>query len=335
MSGDRPPVDALPGKLRSRPAGGGLGAVRSLGAVGRAALASAAAGGHEAQHRAYLQLLQERNQSYRQLQDEDQQRHTDRLRREQGFSVCFSGANARRTPGRQRDPSSGARFSSAGIADAGVSNSGAWRKWEERTVEIRGYDGEVYAVRPTGERLDVAVPQDVVPEEVDEALRATLRTTQQDLRSICQQLADLSLLDDSPRMQGIDANADGSGQESAFGATGNVPALESAVAGSAVGDPACTVEEVLRGPLRFVGLDEDIPAHSAPAVMSPSAAQLAARIARLPQGWRSALIKMLEEAEAEVGCEAVKGGLALRGGDSPTALSGRAAGADTVEATSE
>ncbi|CAK9093204.1 Uncharacterized protein SCF082_LOCUS43848 [Durusdinium trenchii] len=98
---------------------------------------------HEVQHRAYLQKLQERNQAHRQQRENDG-KVQDQLRREQGFSVCFSGANASKggLPSKSRQ-TRGSR----------LRGNSPWRRWEEATVEIKGLGGEVYAIRPSGERV--------------------------------------------------------------------------------------------------------------------------------------------------------------------------------------
>lgn len=249
--------------------------------------------GYEAKHRAYLQVLQARNQSYRDQQRSVRAQHADRERRETGFSLCFSGANAQKTPcgpppvpeigGKRRCRSSsglhweGDRAKNGqGTASGYSSQARGWRQWEERTVQIRGHDGAIFAIKPTGERSTVANPQsgcettllgtascseaaggesagsqtlsgsptrqqprssagssggsaasqvpekletegedgdfqvechsepgsdsgdvESVPEEVDDALRATMSATQQELRDLRQHLLDAGLADDA------------------------------------------------------------------------------------------------------------------------------------------
>eukprot|EP00913_Durusdinium_trenchii_P013568 g12738.t1 len=84
-----------------------------------------------------------RNQAHRQQRENDG-KVQDQLRREQGFSVCFSGANASKggLPSKSRQ-TRGSR----------LRGNSPWRRWEEATVEIKGLGGEVYAIRPSGERV--------------------------------------------------------------------------------------------------------------------------------------------------------------------------------------
>lgn len=123
---------------------------------------SSSATGYQAQNRVYLQKLQDRIQLSRQQREATNPQHSDLGKREQGFSVCFSGANAPLSRKVVAPPSATqlprSRLSTdrppaeahGGRASAGGS---VGRRWDERTVEIRGSDGEVYAVRPTGERV--------------------------------------------------------------------------------------------------------------------------------------------------------------------------------------
>ncbi|CAE8666428.1 unnamed protein product, partial [Polarella glacialis] len=141
--------------------------------------------------------------------------------------------------------SSGGRLFPNGLSGDGQLDGGVWKQWEESTVQIKGRDGEVYAIRPSGERLpaqeefppvlveaerakeedldpfatlaeglpfSATLPFSVeelpfsveepdqseegdLPQEVDDALRATLGATQQDLRSLRQQLVEAGLVD--------------------------------------------------------------------------------------------------------------------------------------------
>jgi len=261
----------LPPKLRQQPPS-------AFGAVGRAALASGAGSGHEAQHRAYLQLLQERNQAQRQLRQEDDHRQSHQMRREQGFNVCFSGANSsRRTPssssygGRLRDGCSGAAALGFGRGSGGGGSGdawggGAWRKWEERTVEIKGDGGEIYAVRPTGERRDVPaslaapVKNSRRQSQQDPTLKlnTTLGTTQKELQGLCQELLRASCDEDGPHPG---------------------PQAEYSVSVAAEGEAFASACEM------------------------PSAGDFAERIARLPRSWRGRILELLEEAEADVALE--------------------------------
>jgi len=77
------------------------------------------------------------------MREAEEQRCANRVQREQGFNVCFSGANARRTTLAKRRPSSRGRA----VAPA----PGGWKQWEEHTVMIKAKDGDVIAVKPTGE----------------------------------------------------------------------------------------------------------------------------------------------------------------------------------------
>lgn len=203
---------------------------------------------HEAQHRAYLQRLQERNQTFRQQKGNDD-KFLDKLRREQGFSVCFSGANASKggVPSRNKPSKGHSRGGSP------------WRQWEEGTVEIKGLRGEVYAVRPTGERVATKAPglnfcKDALPswaatQKVDEGVlqaseesQLNLDATGQDLVFLRQQLSKDAGLDDE------------------------------------TGIPDDKVED----------LSHEVPIPS----------DLTERVARLPNHWRHALMDLLEEAEA-------------------------------------
>ncbi|CAK0866030.1 unnamed protein product [Prorocentrum cordatum] len=88
------------------------------------------------------------------------------MRREQGFSCCFSGANV----GHRFGPSfagGGSRPAGSSLGGLRVAGSSArsrsegppgepWRQWEERTVQLLGADGEVYGIRPSGERVQAA-----------------------------------------------------------------------------------------------------------------------------------------------------------------------------------
>eukprot|EP00408_Alexandrium_pacificum_P032070 CAMPEP_0171269866 /NCGR_PEP_ID=MMETSP0790-20130122/60413_1 /TAXON_ID=2925 /ORGANISM="Alexandrium catenella, Strain OF101" /LENGTH=105 /DNA_ID=CAMNT_0011738683 /DNA_START=42 /DNA_END=356 /DNA_ORIENTATION=+ len=103
-----------------------------------------ASSGYEAQNRAFIQKLQARNQLKRQQEDAKEDSEADRLRRERDFSVCFSGANARRA-----QQSRGRRSASSGAYEHERLSNG-WRQWEEHTVEIQGCAGEVFALRPSG-----------------------------------------------------------------------------------------------------------------------------------------------------------------------------------------
>lgn len=103
---------------------------------------------YEAANRAFIRKLQARNQVKRELQEAGKESgDAERARREQNFSVCFSGANARKSPQHTRSTRnrSGSHLSQE-------RHAGGWRQWEENTVEIAGHSGEVFSLRPTGER---------------------------------------------------------------------------------------------------------------------------------------------------------------------------------------
>jgi len=256
----------LPLKLRQQPPSG-------FGAVGRAAVASGAGAGHEAQHRAYLQLLQERNQRQRHLRQEDEHRQGHQLRREQGFNVCFSGANSsRRTASsssygsRLRDNHNGGARGGVGGGLEGEWGGGAWRQWEERTVEIKGNGGEIYAVRPSGERRDISASIDSSEknarrqrqEDSTEKLRTSLGTTQMELKGLRRELVQVCCDGDNP----------------------SPTAPVTPLAGTEAEGSKCR--------------------SSASSSESPRATNLDERIMRLPQSWRSRLLGLLEEAEADV-----------------------------------
>jgi len=97
--------------------------------------------GCEAKNRLYLQKLQLRNQLRRQQREAQEQTEAERLKREQNFNVCFSGANNQRITQGGRGRSS---------RSSGCVPDGGWRQWDERTVEIVGAGGQVFAVRPNG-----------------------------------------------------------------------------------------------------------------------------------------------------------------------------------------
>jgi len=348
---------------------------KSFVAVGRASLGAPAGSGHEAQHRAYLQALQERTRAHRQQQEAERQKNAERIRREQGFNACFSGANARVTPTRQSRSGGG----------LGKDVAGAWRQWEPGTVEIRGNDGEVYAIRPTGERraaqagdgvaaissaavdsplgstirpltslaeADADVAQSLhgdassedgkaceadteVPLEVDEALRATLGATQQDLQSLLQKLSqeDEEPSDTSPLETEVAAAADAVPDEAkppqsltaapqsvaVAEVDAIVAAVEPVAADRAAAEPCdggattptappCApppmVGAAMLPPLPSLEPPSGAQSPESPAPLpSPSAEELAARIARLPRGWKGALLRLLEDAEAEAPCD--------------------------------
>ena len=57
-------------------------------------------------------------------------------------------------------------------------DAGAWgRHWEEHTVEIRGHGGEVYAIRPTGERANCISPEELLPSSSAAASDQPVRIT--------------------------------------------------------------------------------------------------------------------------------------------------------------
>lgn len=104
-------------------------------------------------HRAYLASLHERNETSRQQKEAELLQKADVLKKEQGFSTHFSGANlnhiAKKKPPRR--PSTGGRDNPS--LPAGYVQGLQGCAWQENTVEIRGEGGEVYGIRPTGERL--------------------------------------------------------------------------------------------------------------------------------------------------------------------------------------
>eukprot|EP00401_Gymnodinium_catenatum_P009245 CAMPEP_0117481494 /NCGR_PEP_ID=MMETSP0784-20121206/12929_1 /TAXON_ID=39447 /ORGANISM="" /LENGTH=297 /DNA_ID=CAMNT_0005275953 /DNA_START=122 /DNA_END=1010 /DNA_ORIENTATION=- len=119
-----------------------------LAAAGRVTVGSQARGSsHDSRNRAYLQKLQERNQLLKQQRQEQEQQLADQVKREQSFNCFFGGANAPKS----RQP---AVTASAAMPSIEAEAAGAWGQgaWEERTVEIKGCDGEIIALRPSGER---------------------------------------------------------------------------------------------------------------------------------------------------------------------------------------
>jgi len=124
-----------------------------LAAAGRVTVGSQARGSsHDSRNRAYLQKLQERNQLLKQQRQEQEQQLADQVKREQSFNCFFGGANAPKS--RQPASRSVGGYSVCGNAIHRSRSAGAWGQgaWEERTVEIKGCDGEIIALRPSGER---------------------------------------------------------------------------------------------------------------------------------------------------------------------------------------
>lgn len=99
---------------------------------------------YQEKHAHYLQLVQERNRVRKQLEDQQKQRTKDLATREQGFSTHFSGANAKEKI--QAKNSFGVPKPLPKVARAKSGERGM--QWELHTVELKGEDGEVYAVRP-------------------------------------------------------------------------------------------------------------------------------------------------------------------------------------------
>lgn len=137
-------------------------------------------------HQEYLAKLQERNQAQRLLKEADERSRDPQRQREQGFSVCFSGANStKRGPLRRHSVGcngGGDRYS-LGAQMRNYDDAGAWgRHWEEHTVEIRGHGGEVYAIRPTGERANCISPEELLPSSSavasDQPVRITMTREQ-------------------------------------------------------------------------------------------------------------------------------------------------------------
>lgn len=129
--------------------------MRSLSAAGRVTVSGSARDMQSLQekHRAYLQSLQSKNNVVKIVREAEESRRKDQLHREQGFSCCFSGANAtaRKSSARRNSPGAAAGNGFFAARNACADGYGC-SKWEERTVEIRGESGEVYAIRPCGER---------------------------------------------------------------------------------------------------------------------------------------------------------------------------------------
>lgn len=283
---------------------------------------------HEEKHRAYLQILQERNQQHKQLKEADSQRNSQYLRREQGFSVCFSGANAQRTP------TSAARESSAhsffGRGSGGYAAGAGARVWEERTVEIRGLDGEVFAIRPSGERRDPVPTNASVPETASPTASkgapssprpagTRLSSTQEDLKLLHEELlaAGLVLEESTANESAADAAASDLPDEGrASPQKTQVLAMEedspegpgegaASIAPSSPKRPpelqeeqerSLDLSEVLSGE-RLEWLLAESPSSS------PTAAELAERLAKLPKEWRRSLLRQVEEAERAVAAE--------------------------------
>mmetsp|Transcript_49099 Transcript_49099/g.158572 ORF Transcript_49099/g.158572 Transcript_49099/m.158572 type:complete len:307 (-) Transcript_49099:501-1421(-) len=222
-------MSPLPCKMRSRVSLGALGTPSSLGAGGRAALSPCRGAGsyggnlaakYEDKHRAYLQKIQDKNLAERQLKEEEERRNSDKNRREAGFSVCFNGAN---NSGRRTSRASSARgqrdagrcpFGGGGAGFGGAGGvDGVWGKqWEEKTVEIKGQEGEVYAVRPSGERKyrpPLAPPAPPAPQA--EVRASSLGATQRELPELKKQLIEQGLVEqDSPRPRSSRGSSRGS-----------------------------------------------------------------------------------------------------------------------------
>lgn len=139
--------------------------MRSLSAAGRVTVSGSARDMQSLQdkHRAYLQSLQNKNQAAKVVREAEQLRRQDRIKREQGFNCCFSGANAtvRKSSARRSSSSGGTPGPAAGngffaIPKPCASDACGYgcSQWEERTVEIRAEGGEIYSIRPCGERSE-------------------------------------------------------------------------------------------------------------------------------------------------------------------------------------
>mmetsp|Transcript_83353 Transcript_83353/g.193702 ORF Transcript_83353/g.193702 Transcript_83353/m.193702 type:complete len:293 (+) Transcript_83353:110-988(+) len=278
---------------------------------------------YEAQHRAFLQKLQARNQAKKEQQEAKEHGEAERLRREQNFSVCFSGANARKMPtqGRSRR---GASFGALGQDRQGS----GWRRWEENTVEIQGVGGEVFALRPSGERhvrhtigeasVDLA---ETIPDWAEGSLSASpaepmdseaaagksaraastppsVTATHRELRELLAELCD-------PLSK--EENADGVAPV-AESSTPTEPECEAAIPDGTV---ACSLP-LSRSSAEAINEEEPPGLAMSPTsstvlkeaeealTRSPTAEELSERILKLPKSWRGRLMQLLEEAEAEV-----------------------------------
>eukprot|EP00439_Symbiodinium_sp_Y106_P032529 s3431_g3.t3 len=238
----------------------------------------------EEKHRAYLQRLQERNQVQRQQQQDETTQ--EKLRREQGFNVCFSGANAA-----QRAASAGERLKQKAPRARSRGSLGAWRQWEEATVEIKGIGGEVYAIRPTGER---------VPSKIDflggESLPSWAETQKVPAGTEEDAAGEEEIPEELPEEDPAHSQADTQPQleleqtQKELCSLGLELASEPAVPSDA---------EERQGDASSCRR----PSHPSPAegyrdLVAPE--ELAQRISSLPCNWQRALMDLLEKAEAEV-----------------------------------
>lgn len=298
-------------------------------------------------HRAYLASLQERNQACRQLQAADAKMREQQMMREQGFSLCFSGANRRRK-GLTRRHSAGSLQRASPVCRGHGSPGRACkasnvfgRQWEEHTVEILGLDGEVYGVRPTGERvaelspscLEAAPVSPILPESSSPAsmdagtnqlaasdshcqspFSAAMAAREQavallrlERSTMCPVVAfsggvcvesEESLSDNQAEGEIHQLSLQHSMTTSGLGETSG----DESAAGQAEEDDASAGLLVASN----VSTEASIlwsPAACTEAAKADEMADLAERISKLPGRWRDALLRHLEEAEADVAAE--------------------------------
>jgi len=296
-------------------------------------------------HRAYLASLQERNQACRQLQEADARPKEQQMMREQGFSLCFAGANRTRQGLARRHSAGSVRRASPvcrGYGAAGRACEAArvfGRQWEEHTVEILGLDGEVYGVRPTGERvaelspscIEAASVSAILPESPSPAAMEGDSEQQAAFASDCQSPAfagasaareqALALLRlQRSTMASVVLFTGGEGAESEESRFDN-PAKGEVAEASLQGDMATSaLGETSGDESAAEQADEDDARAALPvasnvsteasilwspdkAAKADEAAVLAERISKLPGRWRAALLRHLEEAEADVATE--------------------------------
>lgn len=276
----------------------------------------------------------------KQREAEDSRRQ-DQLKREQGFSCCFSGANkatVRKNPTRRYSAgfateSPRHRATASPRGDAG--GLGTWRRWEEHTVEIRGDDGEVYALRPTGDRGFA-----VCPSPLEDGRGASLESPCQDSYALWAAAASdakssppaaaslarekalallraqrLGVAKGTLAAEGVEvANATNEAAEMAHGneerdllertllEVGTKRSEDAAPeVGTASCDPLATQAAGVARPHASLSTSNStqygVPLPAASATVEPAA--LAERIAKLPPFWQASLLRHLEAAEAE------------------------------------
>jgi len=261
----------------------------------------------EAKNRLYLQKLQLRNQLKRQQQAAQEQSEAERVRREQNFNVCFSGANSQRTL-------QGARGRSS--RRGGCAPDGGWRQWDERTVEIAGAGGQVFAVRPNGARRSsslqaIATDSDdnggivtvaASPANDGEAPLGMFNATQRELHDL---LAELDGLPSEPEQDEAEAmNQEPHETVSSVADTGKDTHADGASpdqdANSSAMTPPLSSSALLEEAAEALGMSS--PSKVCPS--SPTGEEMARRIQKLSACRRRALLAQLQAAEEADAAEA-------------------------------